>query len=245
MSENKPLDGLVALITGASRGIGAAIAKLYAANGAHVILVARTSAALEEVDDAIRALGGQATLLPLDITKFEELERLGPTIAERFGRLDIFVANAGTLGTLSPLSHGKLKSFQEVMDINVTANYQIIRSIDPLLKHSPSGRAIFVSSGVTQDKGRAYWGPYKISKAALEAMAYSYAAENESTNLRVNIVDPGRVRTKMRAAAYPGEEPETLPAPEDIVGVFLDLALPSCTTHAQIVKAQTDKRQAA
>lgn len=226
----------IALITGASRGIGAEVAKAYAREGAHVILLARTVGGLEEVDDAIRAEGGKATLMPLDLRKIEDLDKLGPTIAERFGKLDILVANAGALGTLTPLSHGKLKQWQEIMDVNVNANYQLIRTLDSLLRSSEQGRAIFVTSGVARDDSRAYWGAYKVSKAALEALAHSYAAETKKTNLRVNIIDPGKVRTKMRASAYPGEDPETLETPEVLNPLFIKLASPDCTKHGEIVR---------
>ena len=234
----------IALITGASRGIGAEIAKAYAEAGAHVILMARTARALEDVDDAINAIGGQATLMPLDLMKLEELERLGPTLYERFGKLDIFVANAGLLGTLSPLAHGKLREWQKVMDTNVTANFQMIRSLDPLLRNSEAGRAIFVTSGVARKDDRAYWGAYKVSKAALEALAMSYAAETTKTNLRVNVLDPGRVRTKMRASAYPGENPDDVPHPEVLMPAFLELASPDCTKHGEIITAQTQSKAA-
>lgn len=239
MTNSQILKNRVALITGASRGIGAEVAKAYAKAGAHVILLARTVGGLEETDDAIRAEGGEATLMPLDLSKLEDLERLGPTLHERFGKLDIFVANAGALGTLKPLAHNKLKEWQSVMDVNVTANFQMLRSLDPLLRTSDAGRAIFVTSGVARKDDRAYWGAYKVSKAALEALAHSYAAETKKTNVRVNIIDPGRVRTAMRASAYPGEDPETLPTADILNPLFLDLANPACTKHGEIVEAKS------
>lgn len=229
------LENKIALITGASRGIGAEVAKAYAREGAHVILLARTIGGLEAVDDAIRMEGGQATLMPLDLKKLEDLDKLGPTIAERFGSLDILVGNAGLLGTLSPLSHGKLKDWQEVMNVNLTANYQLIRTLDPLLRNAEQGRAIFVTSGVANDDDRAYWGAYKVSKASLEALVMSYAAETKKTNLRVNLIDPGKKRTKMRASAYPGEDPETLDTPDILNPLFIELASPKCKRHGEVV----------
>lgn len=225
------LSGRIALVTGASRGIGAAVAKAYAKAGAHVIITARTVGALEKVDDDIRAAGGAATIVPLDLLGLDDLDKLGPTIYERFGRLDIFVANAGLLGTLGPLAHGNPKEFQRVFDTNVMANFRLIRTLDPVLRASDAGRAMFVSTSEGVSEGRAYWGAYGASKAALESMVMAYAAETEQTNLRVNIINPGGVRTGMRAAAKPGEDPMSLPPPEDIVHTFLDLASPACTRH--------------
>jgi len=237
MSNSVDLTGKIALITGASRGIGAAVAKAYAKAGAHVVLTARSVGGLEEVDDAIRAQGGQATLMPLDLLKLDDLDMLGPTLYERFGKLDIFVANAGLLGTLGPITHADPKEFQKVMDTNVTANFRLIRTLDPLLKASDAGRSIFVSTGESVVHGRAYWGAYAISKAALESMARVYAAECDKTGIKVNIVNPGKIRTDMRAKAYPGEDPQTLPKPEDITHIFLDLAAEDCSHHGQILKA--------
>lgn len=229
------LKGKTALITGASRGIGAAVAKAYAAAGAHVVLCARTVGALEEVDDAIRAAGGSATILPIDLLKLDDLDRLGPAMYERFGGLDIFVGNAGMLSTLGPLAHADPKEWQRVMDVNVTANARLIRTLDPLLQKAKAGRVVFVTSGVTKDR-KAYWGAYTVSKHALEGLARTYAAETANTNIRVNIVDPLRVRTAMRAQAYPGEDPMTRPAPEEITQVFLQLADESCTRHGEVVE---------
>lgn len=236
MAGEKRLQGRIALITGASRGIGAALAKAFAAEGAHVVLSARNTAALERLDDDIRAAGGQATLIPLDLLDFAKLDMLGPALAEKFGRLDIFVANAGMLGTLTPLPHAEAAEWDRVFGVNVTANFRLIRTLDPLLRASDAGRAIFVTSGAAHGS-RAYWGAYAASKAALESMARSYAAETAQTPLRVNIVDPGRVRTQMRAAAYPGEDPMTLPAPDDIVETFIALALPGHSGHGERLSA--------
>lgn len=230
------LTGRVAVITGASRGIGAAVARRLAAAGAHVVLVARTTGALEALDDEIRNAGGRATLIPLNLLDFDKVDTLGPALAERFGRCDILVANAGMLGTLGPLPHTDAKEWDRVIGLNLTANFRLVRTLDPLLRASDAGRAIFVTSGAAEGP-RAYWGAYAVSKAGLEAMARSYAAENEKTNLRVNIIDPGRVRTKMRAAAYPGEDPQSVIPPEDVVDAFLALADPAMTTHGQRVKA--------
>lgn len=227
------LAGRIALVTGASRGIGAAVAKAYAKAGAHVIITARTVGALERLHDDIQGAGGAATILPLDLLGLADLDKLGPTIYERFGKLDIFVGNAGLLGTLGPLPHTNPNEWARVFDTNVNANFRLIRTLDPVLRASDAGRAIFVSTGEGVTAGRAYWGAYGASKAALESMIMSYAAETEKTNLRVNIVDPGAVRTGMRASAKPGEDPMSLPAPDDIVSLFVDLAAPSCATHGQ------------
>lgn len=219
------LQNRVALITGASRGIGAAIALRFAQEGAQVILVARDSKALEATDDAIRDIGGKATLVPLDLTEPNKIEMLAAEVHKRFGRIDIMVGNAGVLGELTPLSHTSAEDWQRVMDVNVNANWHLIRCFDPLLKQSDAPRAIFVTSGITA-RASAYWGAYATSKAALEAMVMIYAAENAKTRLRVNLVDPGVVRTRMRAQAYPGEDPMTLPEAREIADVFLKLAAP-------------------
>lgn len=230
------LTGRIALITGASQGIGAAVAKAYAKAGAHVILVARNQKKLEAIDDEIRKLGGSATLLPLDIMNFDAVDKLGPSIYERFCRLDIFVGNAGILGTLGPLSQIPDTEFQRVLDTNLSANFRLIKTLDPLLQASDAGRVIFVSTGADVVSGRAYWGTYSISKAALESMARVYADENNKTNLRVNIIDPGCVRTDMRASAKPGEDPMSLPHPDDITASFLELASPNCKKHGEIIR---------
>ncbi len=231
----KRLIGRVALITGASRGIGAAVAKRYAAEGAHVVLIARTVGALEEMDDQIRAIGGSATLVPLDLRELDRIDPLGPALYERFGKLDILVANAGLLGTLGPLAHHDAKLWDDVMTVNVTANWRLIRTLEPLLRRSDAGRAIFVTSGAAQ-KTQAYWGAYATSKAALNAMVLTWAAELAKTNIRVNLLSPGPLRTKMRAQAFPGENPETLRPPEAITESFVDLASPTCTRHGEIVR---------
>jgi NAD(P)-dependent dehydrogenase (short-subunit alcohol dehydrogenase family) len=230
------LAGRVALITGASRGIGAAVARRFAAEGAHVILVARTEGGLQEVDNAVRANHGSATLVPLDLMDFPAIDRLGGVIAERYGRLDVLVGNAAMLGGLRPVGHYPPEEWERVFAVNVTANWRLIRSCDALLKASDAGRAIFVTSGVAHGVFP-YWGPYAASKAALEAMVRTYAGEVEKTNLGVNLIDPVRVRTRMRAEARPGEDPETLPHPDEIAGAFVDLAVPECARNGDVVKA--------
>ncbi len=229
------LQGRVALITGASRGIGAAVAKRFAAEGAHVVLVARTVGGLEEIDDAIQAAGGSATLVPLDLREFEQIDRLGAALYERHGKLDILVGNAAKLGVLSPLGHIDPPVWEEVMAVNVTANWRLIRSMDPLLRAADAGRAIFVTSGVANGVFP-YWGAYAASKAALEMMVRTYAGETAKTRVRVNLVDPGTVRTAMRAQAFPGEDPMSLPHPDEIARHFVALASPDCTEHGKIVR---------
>lgn len=222
----KPLAGRIAVVTGASRGIGYFAARGFAAAGAHVIAVARTVGGLEELDDEIRAAGGSATLVPLDLKDFEAIDRLGAAIYERWKRLDVLFANAAILGQLSPLGHVPPKVWEDVMAVNVTANWRLIRSLDPLLRQSASGRALFMSSGAARTR-RAFWGPYSVSKAALEAMVETYAREVEKTPIRVALVDPGRTRTAMRAQAMPGEDPEMLPHPSDIVPHLVEMASPA------------------
>jgi NAD(P)-dependent dehydrogenase (short-subunit alcohol dehydrogenase family) len=217
------LDGKVALVTGASRGIGYHAALAFAREGAHVIALARTVGGLEELDDAIKAEGGTATLVPLNLTDFDALDRLGASIDERWGRLDVLLANAGILGPLSPIGHIEPKEFDKVMAINVTANWRLARSLDPLLRASDAGKAILMSSGAAHSC-RPFWGAYSISKAALEALGKTWAGESASTNLRVNLFNPGPVRTAMRAQAMPGEKPETLPHPREIAPALVMLA---------------------
>ncbi|MGD9742148.1 MAG: SDR family NAD(P)-dependent oxidoreductase [Dongiaceae bacterium] len=236
--QTRRLEGRIAVVTGASRGIGAAVAQRLAAEGAHVVAVGRTIGALEELDDAIKRAGGSATLAPFDLTDYAAIDRLGATLFERYKRLDILVGNAATLGSLTPMAQMRPAEFEQVMGINLTANFRLIRSLDPLLRSSPSGRAIFVTSGAARAP-RAYWSAYAVSKAALEMMVGIYAAETVKTNLRVNLVDPGRTRTAMRAKAYPGEDPATLPAPEAVTGLFVELAAPACTRHGERISAQS------
>ncbi|MFP6743999.1 MAG: SDR family NAD(P)-dependent oxidoreductase [Alphaproteobacteria bacterium] len=231
------LDGRIAVITGASRGIGAAVAKRFASEGAEVVLVARTVGGLEEVDDEIRAAGGKAsTLVPFDMTDFPAIDRLGGVIAERHGRLDILVGNAAILGGLRPTGHFPPDEWERVMAVNVTANWRLIRCFDALLRASDAGRVTFVTSSAAA-MAIPYWGAYAASKAALESMVRIYAAEVDKTSLRVNLLDPGAVRTRMRAEAMPGEDPLTLTHPDDIAGTFVDLSAPNCRRYGDIVRA--------
>ena len=236
---DKILDGRIALITGASRGIGRAVAKCFAEQGAQVILTARTQAALEEVDDEIRALGGKATLVPCDLTKFDTIDQVGAAIYERFGKLDVLVGNAGQLGTLAPITHLEPKEWQKVLDVNLTANWRLIRSMDPLLRASDAGRAMFVTSSVGHQP-RAFWGTYAVSKAGLEMTAGIYAEETKKTNIRVNLINPGGTRTDMRADAMPGENPETVKSPEAINHLFLELASPAYDKTGQMIEAEAE-----
>ncbi|NQV83046.1 MAG: SDR family NAD(P)-dependent oxidoreductase [Rhodospirillales bacterium] len=237
MSEQgKRLDGRIVLVTGASRGIGAAVAKRFAQEGARLVLTARTTGALEEIDDEIQKITGEpATLVPLDLTDYHAIDRLGAAIFERFGKLDVLIGNAGQLGILSPLAHIDPKVWEAVMAVNVTANWRLIRSMDPLLRTSDAGRGIFVTSTVARE-ARAYWGAYAVSKAALEMTALIYAAEVEKTAVRVNLINPGATRTAMRAQAFPGEDPETLKTPESITGLFVELAEAACSRNGECLQ---------
>lgn len=218
----KALDGKIALITGASRGIGAAVAKRFAAEGAHVVITGRTVGGLEEVDDAVRQAGGQATLVPLDMRQMDMIDALGAQVYERFGKLDILVGNAAMLGSLSPVAHASPSEVEDVFNVNTLANYRLIRACDPLLRRASHGRVVMVTSGAAVAP-IAYWGPYAASKAALEHLTLTYAAEMKSTSVRVNLLDPGVVRTRMRAQAFPAEDAATLPLPESITEWFLTL----------------------
>jgi NAD(P)-dependent dehydrogenase (short-subunit alcohol dehydrogenase family) len=234
MKNKKPLKDRLALVTGASRGIGRAVATALAQHGAHVVIAARTIGALEELDDEIRKDGGKATLLQIDLSKGDKLDQLGPTLFARWGKLDIFVGNAGILGPLSPLHHVTEDAWNQVIDINLSANWRLIRTLDPLLKRSDAGRAVFLTSGAATGK-HAYWGPYAVSKAGLEALVKTYAHELEDTSVRVNLVNPGPVRTAMRAKAFPGEDPNTLPDPSELVPMFLELVSPECAISGRVV----------
>lgn len=238
MSPAPRLTGRLALVTGATRGIGRAVALAYAKEGAHLILVGRTTGALEEVDDEIRAVGGNATLLTLDLKNHDKIDALGPTIYQRWQKLDILVGNAGILGPLSPLGHVTADAWDEVLNVNLTANWRLIRTLDPLLRRSDAGRAIFVSSGAAVSR-TAYWGPYAVSKSALEALVVTYAHEVESTLVRANLVNPGPIRTNMRAKAFPGENPATLRTPESITPTFVRLAEPGCTDNGKVFDLKT------
>ncbi len=241
MAERDPnegrLAGRVAVITGASRGIGAAVAKRFGAEGAQVVLIARTVGGLEEVDDAIRQAGGKpAVLVPLDLREHDKIDQLGASLYQRFGKLDILIGNAGMLGSLSPAGHLKPETWSAVMDVNLNANWRLIRSLDPLLRQSDAGRAIFVTSGVTQGSF-AYWGAYAASKAGLESLVKSYAAEVAKTNIRVNLIDPGILRTRIRMQAFPGEDPNSLKEPESVVGHFVALSVADCNRHGEVLRA--------
>jgi NAD(P)-dependent dehydrogenase (short-subunit alcohol dehydrogenase family) len=222
----KPLANRIALVTGASRGIGYATACALARCGAHIVAVARTQGGLEELDDEIRKGGGSATLVPLNLTDFDGIARLGAALNERHGKLDILVGNAGVAGPSSPLGHIEMKSWNDVQSINVSANFQLIRCMEPLLKNSDAGRAVFVTSGAA-NKASAYLGPYAASKAALEALARVWAHETASTPLRVNLFNPGPIRTRMRATVFPGEDPMTLDTPEQVAELIVPMCLPS------------------
>ena len=230
------LSGKIALITGASRGIGAAVAERFASEGAHLVLAARTIGGLEEVDDAVRAAGGSATLVPVDLRDFVKIDELAAALFERWGRLDILVGNAAEFGVFSPLGHIDPETWTEVMDLNLTANWRLIRAMDPLLRAAPAGRAIFVTSGVARGVFP-YWGPYAIGKAGLEMLVKIYAGEIAKTRVRANLIDPGIVRTRLRARAFPGEDPRRLPPPESVADAFLTLALPECTRNGDVVMA--------
>jgi len=236
MTPSPRLAGRVALITGASRGLGAAIARRYAAEGAHVVLMARTQGALEEVDDQIRAAGGTATLLPFDLRHADELEKVGPALYQRFGRLDILVGAAAMLGGLSPVGHYTIKDWNNVMAVNVTANWRLIRTFDLLLRQSDAGRAIFVTCDMARS-ATPYWGAYAASKAALEQMALTWAAEvGRTTALRVNLVDPGIMATRLRAEAFPGEEASQHPSPDLLTDPFVTLASPDHQGNGEILR---------
>jgi NAD(P)-dependent dehydrogenase (short-subunit alcohol dehydrogenase family) len=240
---SRPLEGRIALVTGASRGIGRAVALELARAGAHVIALARTQGALEELDDAIRAEGSEATLVPCDIKDFEALDRLGLAIYERWGKLDIFIGNAGTLGPVTPLGHVDPKQWDNVFAVNVTANWRLIRSLDPLLRAADAGRVVFISSGAGHTANfKPYWGPYAISKAALDALARTYAAETINTSaIKVMSVNPGPLRTRMRATAMPGEDPMTLRSPEELAPKIAALCTPEWTETGKLYDFPTDK----
>ncbi len=230
----KPLEGRVALVTGASRGIGRAAALAFAQAGAHVIALARTSGALEELDDEIKATGSEgATLVPVDLSDAAAVEKLGPALLQRWGKLDILLANAGILGPLTPLTHASPKEWARVFDINVSANWRLLKTVEPALQASDAPRVIMMSSGAAH-KCLAYWGPYSISKAAVEAMARTYAAETVTTPMKVMLVNPGPLRTRMRAEAMPGEDPATLKSPEELAPHLVRLASPDWTETGKI-----------
>lgn len=230
-----PLSDRVALVTGASRGIGRAAALGLAAAGAHVVAVARTVGGLEELDDEIRAAGGAATLVPLDLKDFAAIDRLGAALYERWGRLDILLGNAAVLGVITPLGHLAPKVFDELMAINVTANWRLIRSMDLLLRQSDAGRVLFLTSDEAE-RGRPYWGPYAASKAALQALALAYAAELKATPVTVNLFDPGAVRSKLRTQGRPGENPDDVAPPDIVVPEIVRLLTPGFTATGTTIR---------
>ena len=234
---NRPFAGKIALVTGASRGIGRALALALAGAGAHVVAVARTKGALEELDDEIKALGSSATLVPLNLVHGDKLDQLGPSLYPRFQRLDMLVAAAGMLGPLSPLAHVKTEDWTRLMEVNLTANWRLIRPLDPLLRLAPAGRAVFVTCEAAR-AAEAYWGPYAASKAGLEALVKSYAAEVASTAVRVNLLDPGVARTKLRQQAFPGELLNTQPDPARLGPVLVEMLSEAYTLNGAIVEAQ-------
>jgi NAD(P)-dependent dehydrogenase (short-subunit alcohol dehydrogenase family) len=233
----------IALVTGASRGIGRALALALARRGAHVVALARTQGALDELDDEIGAMGGQATLVPCDLADFDALDRLGAALFERFGRLDVLVGNGGILGPLTPLAHADPKDWNKVMAVNVTANWRLIRSLDPLLRASSAGRALFITSGAAHRAWmKPYWGPYAVSKAALEAIARTYAAETENTgSIKVMLANPGPLRTRMRALAMPGEDPATLRTPEEFAEKTVMLCAPEWRESGRLYDFPSDR----
>lgn len=228
------LDGSVALVTGASRGIGAAVAVELARLGAQVVVTARTEGGLEETDDAIRTVGGQATILPLDLRDGARIDAIGPTLFQRFGRLDILVHNAGALGRLTPVAHILPEDWADVVAVNLAASWRLIRTAEPLLRQAPSGRAVFVTDSRARDP-RAYWGAIGATKAGMEHLARSWAQEVATTPVRVNLFDPGPVATRMRSNAFPGEDGSTLPPPEQVAPALAALCLPAETRNGQLV----------
>ncbi|MCF8473683.1 MAG: SDR family NAD(P)-dependent oxidoreductase [Emcibacter sp.] len=238
----RQLEGKIALVTGATRGIGAAVVQALASEGAHIIMVGRTTGALEDMDDAVRELGSTSTLVPLDLMDYDGIDRLGHHVATTWGKLDILVGNAGILGPISPIGHIPPKEWDKLMAVNVTANYRLIRSFDPLLRASDAGRAVFVTSSVAEN-ARAYWGGYATTKAALNCMVKTYANEiANTTNVKANIIVPGAIRTSMRAAAVPGENPNTLDTPKQIAPLFVKMLLPEFQENGVIISYQDYKK---
>jgi NAD(P)-dependent dehydrogenase (short-subunit alcohol dehydrogenase family) len=233
MDDSDDFRGKIALVTGATRGIGRAVALEIARRGAHLLALARTKGALSDLDDEVRALGGECSLLHVNLAHAEKVDALGPTLYQQFGRVDLFVSNAAVLGPLSPLNHISAKDWYDTFEINVHANWRLIRSLDPLLRAAPAARAVFITSGAAH-RCRAYWGPYSTSKAALNALVKTYANELASTQVKVNLFDPGPVATQMRARAYPGEDPKTITQPEDVAGGILRLLRADVTASGEI-----------
>ncbi|MFA5949722.1 MAG: SDR family NAD(P)-dependent oxidoreductase [Hyphomicrobium sp.] len=240
MKHKTRLEGRIALVTGASRGLGRAVALALAREGAQVVAVARTTGALEELDDEIRAIGGTATILKLDLRAGERIDQVGPALYQRWKKLDIFVGAAGILGPLSPLPHVTADAWSSVMDVNLNANWRFIRTLDPLLRLSDAGRALFVTAGAAS-ADTAYWGPYAVSKAGLEALAKTYAEEVANTPVRVSILDPGPMRTAMRAKAFPGEDTRLLTDPFDVAPLAVELVLPVPQANGTITRYEDRK----
>jgi len=234
-ADSLPLTDSVALVTGASRGIGAATAIALARLGAHVVLTARTPGGLEDTDDAIRTAGGSATLLPLDLKEGEQVDAIGPSIYQRFGRLDALVHCAGALGRLTPAAHIMPKDWDDALGVNLTATWRLIRTCDPLLRNAPAGRAVFVTDARARAP-LAYWGAYGVTKAGMEHLVLTWADELRNTPLRVNLADPGVVRSRLRYLAFPGEDPARLPAPEDVAPSLAALCLPSEARHGEVIR---------
>lgn len=224
----------IALVTGASRGIGRAVALAFAKEGAHVIATAKNKAGLEELDDDIQALGGKTTLVPLNLNHMQKIDSLGPSLYERFQRLDIFIGNAGLLAPLTPLAHTQEQDWDASLNINLTANWRLIRTLDPLLRLSQAGRAVFVTSGAVL-KNKPFWGSYTVAKAGLEALVKTYAAELETTPVRANLLNPGPTATRMRAQAYPGEDPNKLTQPEDLTELFVKMARSDYMANGRVI----------
>ncbi len=236
-SDEHNFEGKIALVTGATRGIGRAIALGLAQQGAHIIAVGRTQGGLEELDDDIGKTAGSCSLVPADLKDAEGIDRLGGVIAERWGHLDILIGNAGQLGMVGPAAHIDPKSWDDVMAVNVTANWRLIRAMDPLLRAAPAGRAVFVTSGASRHL-RPFFALYSASKAALDALVTCYAKEVEKMPLRVNLLNPGPIRTAMRQKFMPGEDPMSVTPPEDLIPLFLELCSPNCTRNGEWVDFQ-------
>lgn len=234
---SKLLENKVILVTGASRGIGRSVAIAAAKEGAELLITGRTTGALEEVDDEINEAGGSAVIIEMDQTDLEAIPSLASAIASRWGRLDGFVANAGQLGQLSPMPHQDTETWDRTLLVNLTSQFHMIKAFDPLLRASDAGRAVLVSSGAAVGV-RPFWGAYAVSKAGLEAMGRAWAGESEQTNMKINMIDPGGTRTAMRAAAFPGEDPATLPTGDDIAPAFITLLSEECPYHGALVKAR-------
>ncbi len=233
-AHSRPLENSIALVTGASRGIGAATAVALAQLGAHVVITARTQGGLEDTDDAIRATGGAATLLPMDLAEQEQIDAVGPSLYQRFGRLDVLVHCAGALGRLTPVAHIMPNDWAEVVAVNLAATWRLIRSSEPLLRAAPAGRAVFVTD-VRARVPLAYWGAYGATKAGMQHLVLTWADELRKTRLRVNLFDPGAVRSRLRANAFPGEDPATLPRPQDVAPALAALCLPEETRHGEVI----------